>query len=129
MDKQAKVAEGARQSGFPFFNGFSGQAMRFALWPMEMWLQWQADVLKAAAPVTAEWLARRREGTESALGALQRLCACEDAEGAAKVQSDWVSSETKRLESDLRCLSGSALFWSRDAVKPAQQSRRPDQAA
>lgn len=129
MDKQAKAAEGIQRSGFPFFNGFNGQAMRVALWPMELWLQWQAYMLKAAAPVTAEWLARRREGAESAAEALQRLCACEDAEGAAKIQNDWISDETKRLESDLRCLGGSALIWPRETVKAAPQTRRPDQAA
>jgi hypothetical protein len=113
MDKQAKAREGGQRSigEGPFFSGFNGQAMRMAFWPMELWLQWQSEVLKAAAPATAEWMERRREGTDAALRTFQRLCACEDANDAAKIQSEWVNDESQRLKSDLESLSSPALFW------------------
>jgi hypothetical protein len=106
---------------FPFFNAFNSQAMRLACWPLEMWLQWQAGMLRAAAPAAAEWLARRREGTEAALAALEQLCACERAEEASRIQSQWLEDERKRLETDLRAWTGPAAFWPN--VTAARQAR------
>ena len=88
------------------FSRFNGQAMRLAAWPLEIWLQWQGEMLKAAAPAAADWFARRREGTEAALKTLDRLTACGDFQEAAKLQRDWVENETKRLEADARALGG-----------------------
>ncbi len=124
MDKQPQNVGGVERAfaGFPFFKGFNGQAMRLAVWPIELWLQWQADMLKAAAPATAHWIARRREGTEAALHALERLIACEDVEDASKIQGEWIEGETKRLESDVRALSGQALLWSRETGKAARHA-------
>lgn len=110
-----KSAEGT--AGFPFLPGFDGGAMQWALWPMQLWLQWQADVLKTMAPQTTDWMRRRREGTEAALHALEQLCACHNVAEASKVQNQWLEDETKRLESDMRALSGSALRFSRETAK------------
>src|SRR5579883_1688588 len=77
-------------AGSDFLPGFNGAAMQWALWPMQFWLQWQANMLKAVAPTTAEWMERRRQGTEAALHALDRLCACHSAAEASKVQSEWL---------------------------------------
>jgi hypothetical protein len=122
MDKAEEVTERGMPGLFPgmsFFGGsggFSGQAMRWAIWPMEFWLQWQADLLKAAQPAAADWMARRREGTEAALKALERLCACHDARDASKIQSEWIEDEAKRIESDMRSL-GVAFTWPREFAK------------
>ena len=59
-----KSAEGT--AGFLFLAGFNGAAMQWAIWPVQIWLQWQADVLKAAAPTATDWMKRRSEGTEAA---------------------------------------------------------------
>ena len=92
MDKHPPNVGGVERTlaGFPFFKGFNGQAMRLATWPIDFWLQWQADMLKAAAPATADWIARRCEGTEAALRALERLTACQDVEDASKIQGEWI---------------------------------------
>jgi hypothetical protein len=103
--------------GFPLFNAFNGQAIRLAVWPMELWLQWQADLLKAAAPATAEWLTRRREGTAAALETLERLGTCQDIKEVSRIQSEWVEDETKRLETDMRVLGGLSFLWPREAAK------------
>jgi hypothetical protein len=123
MEKTVDPADRAGRSAydFPFFNGFNSQAMRLACWPVEMWLQWQAEMLRAAAPAAVEWLARRREGTAAALQALEQLCTCERAEEASRIQSQWFEDERKRLESDLRALSGPAVFW--PSVKAARPAR------
>ena len=107
MEKKPEATEPGER-GFPFFGSFgsfNGQNMRWAIWPMEMWLNWQADMLKAAAPATADWLARRREGTEVAMRALERLCACHNAQDVSKIQSEWIEDETNRLQSDMRSFS------------------------
>jgi hypothetical protein len=69
-----KSAEGT--AGFLFLAGFNGAAMQWAIWPVQIWLQWQADVLKAVAPTTTDWMKRRSEGTEAARRALEWLCTC-----------------------------------------------------
>jgi len=106
-----RVEEGAEHGlpTLPLFGdgvGFNVQAMRWASWPIEYWLQLQADMLRDAA----DWIARRREGTEAALRALEGLCACRDARDASKIQSGWIEDEAKRLESDMRSL-GVAFAW------------------
>jgi len=113
MQQQAKG--GAIE--FALLPDFNGTVMRWTIWPMQFWLQWQADMLKAFAPTTTDWLGRRREGTEAALHALERLCACHNVADASKVQNEWIEDEAKRLESDMRALSNSALLWSREAAK------------
>lgn len=131
MDKQVKAVAGDPHGMWPLppFSGFSGSAIRAAIWPIEFWLQWQADVLKVAAPATAEWMARRREGAEAALQALHRLCDCADVNDAARVQNEWVSDETKRIESDFRSLSDSVLFWPQAAAKAGRYVMQTERAA
>lgn len=128
MDKQMPAPEAASKgfAGVPFVTGFNGQAMRLAVWPMELWLQWQADLLKAVAPAAGDWMTRRREGTEAALLALARLTACQDAKEASKIQSEWVEGESKRLESDMRALSNPAFLWPRDSAKAGGQAAQAE---
>jgi hypothetical protein len=95
----------------PYVYGFNNQAMRMSLWPIQLWLQWQTGMLKAAEQVTGEWMVRRREGAEAALHAVERLTACQDPKDAPAIQSEWIEQETKRLESDWRALGTPALFW------------------
>ena len=131
MDKRTQAAGGAGRdiAGFPVFNGFNGQAMRLAVWPVELWLQWQADMLKAVAPAMADWVTRRREGTEAALHALERLCACEDVADASKIQAEWIEGETKRLETDMRALTDAAVVRRREAARAGAREQRAGQPA
>lgn len=128
MDKRTQAAAGGagrEVAGFPVFNGFNGQAMRLAVWPVELWLQWQADMLKAVAPAMADWVTRRREGTEAALHALERLCACEDIADASTIQTEWIEGEAKRLETDMRALTGTATLVRRREATKAGPRQRP----
>lgn len=81
----AEAAQQAQNTSLPQ-QAFGWHGMRSALLPVELWLQWQADVLKVAAPAAADWMARRREETEATLSAVQQLCACEDPKEAARIQ-------------------------------------------
>ncbi|HUK11253.1 MAG TPA: hypothetical protein VLX09_25530 [Stellaceae bacterium] len=129
MDKPEEVTERGAPA-LPFFGdvgNFNGQAMRWAIWPLEFWLQWQADLLRAAQPAAADWMARRREGTEAALKALERLCACHDARDVSKIHNEWMEDEAKRLESDMRSV-GVAFTWPHQFAKlsgAAAQMERP----
>ena len=58
---------------------FDGSLTQMIARPLEAWLRWQADLLKAAQPLTADWFERRREGTDAALAALEKLTRCEPA--------------------------------------------------
>ena len=116
-------------AGFPFLPGFNGPAMQWAFWPMQLWLQWQADVLKAVAPQTTDWMKRRREGTEAALHALEQLCACHNVAEASKVQNEWFEDEAKRLEKDMRALGDSTLLFSREPPKTGRPATHAPRAA
>jgi hypothetical protein len=117
MSKRARAPSSGEQGVATFlpFNGFNGEAVRLAVWPVELWLQWQADLLKSAGPALTDWMTRRREGTEAALHALERLCACEDLADVSKIQGEWIEEETRRLETDMRALAGAALIHARAA--------------
>jgi hypothetical protein len=123
MSKRAQAPSGEQSvAALPPFKGFNGEAVRIAVWPMELWLQWQADLLKSAGPALAGWMARRQEGTEAALHALEQLCACEDFAAASRIQSEWIADETRRLETDLRALGGAALIGTRAATAEAAKA-------
>lgn len=113
MDRPGKPAERAERGprGGASLNGFNSEMARMALWPTQLLLLWQGEALRAVASATAEWMARRQEETEAALQAVQRLCSCQHADDAAKIQREWASEEAKRLESDLYSLTKPALFW------------------
>lgn len=97
---------------------------------MELWLQWQADVLRAAASATADWMTRRRDGTAAALHALARLSAYQDVNDASRLQSEWIAEQTKRLKSDMRALSTPTLLPQREAqeAQPSVDHRQTRQA-
>jgi hypothetical protein len=110
-------------SQFPVLDGFNSQAAELAAWPMRIWLQWQAGVLNAAAPATADWFRRRCAGTEAALHALERLASCHDGLDASKVQREWLEEETQRLQEDWRALTNQAFQWSREAGNAPVRAR------
>lgn len=111
MEKQTgKVSPSKGTSEIsPFLNGFDGQALAWATWPVEMWMKWQQDILKAALPATNGWMERRQEGAEAIVQALKKLNGCSDLRTALEIQSEWLEEERKRLESDFTALT--APFW------------------
>jgi len=120
MEKQIQSAEGAKRE--TALLPFDRSAFRLAVWPMEFWLQWQADMMKTAASVTTDWLSRRREGAESALRALERLSACHDVNEASKVQREWIADEAERLGSDMRALSDSKRYSLQESAKASRHT-------
>lgn len=97
--------------------------------PFEIWLRWQADMLKAAEPVTTGWLERRREGTEAALEAIEKLAACRDLSEAASIHSDWLDGAMKRLNSDIEVLTEQAMAMSREAFTASRNATQTSSEA
>lgn len=89
---------------------------RVVTWPIEAWLRCQAGILKAAQPVTAGWIERRREGATAALETFERLVLCKDWEEAASIQRNWIEESMKRLDSDLHAFSDQALAIAQEAM-------------
>ena len=121
MNGHARETRTTETSIFAAFPAFNGDVARTMLWPIETWLRLQAEMLNAASPATADWVARRREGTADALNAIEKLCKCKDFQDASKVQTEWLKDESKRLEADLRALSDQTATFARAAQKAAQQ--------
>lgn len=111
MEKHAGKASAAKDGPgpLPVSNGFDGQALAWATWPVEMWMKWQLDMLRAALPATNGWMERRHEGAESTLQALKKLNGCNDLRAALDIQSAWLEEERKRLESDFTAIT--SPFW------------------
>jgi hypothetical protein len=120
MDGNVRKTQSAGDflAALPAFNGYVARMM---LWPTEAWLRLQSEFLNAAAPAAAQWLDRRREGTTAALASIERLQKCRDVRDASEIQSEWVRSEAKRLEADMRSLSEQTLLVAQAAEKAARQ--------
>jgi Phasin protein len=94
------------------------------LWtrPMETWLQWQADLLKAAELAAAGWFERRRDATQAALETIEKLSHCNDLGRAASIQGDWLDGSVKRLTSDFEALTGHAKTLWQDAAAATRKA-------
>jgi len=95
---------------------FDGSIVQMMARPVEIWLHWHNDLLKAVEPATLGWLQRRRDGVDAALAALERLARCADLGEAASIQSDWIDGAIKRLNSDMAALTEQAITLSQEAA-------------
>jgi len=95
---------------------FGAPITRMVAGPMEAWLQWQADTLKAAEPVMKGWLERRRDATAATLETIERLGRCGDLGEAALIQGEWIDGAMKRLNADIQTLTDHAMTLSQEAV-------------
>jgi hypothetical protein len=93
--------------------------------PFEIWLRWHQDLLKAAEPVTIGWLERRRESTDAALAALEKLVRCTDLGEAASIQREWIDGAVKRLNSDITSLTEQTVALSQEAVAVTRYAIQP----
>lgn len=100
----------------------SGQAMKMAAIPMSLGLQWQADFWKAAAPASAEWIARRQEGAAAALEALEKMSACGSMAEAAEIQKEWFEGAMRRLEADFRMFGAQATAFPQEIAKVGRRA-------
>lgn len=107
----------------------NGKAMHVAVLPAQLWLQWQADFLKAVAPLQAAWIKRRQEGTAAALQTLEKLAACGSPAEAIDIQREWLKDEMERLESDFRVAGAQATALPQELAKAGQRAASAMQEA
>jgi len=96
------------------------QSARMVAWPLEYCLRLQADAMCAAGVSIIDWLRRRREGTDAAFDAFERLIGCRDLAEAASIQQEWLSGAMQRLGSDIEAMTDQVLVVSREAANLAQ---------
>lgn len=99
--------------------------------PLEIWLRWQVDVVKAAEPVTSSWLERRREAAAATLEAVEQLATCRptDFGRAAEIQRDWLDGAMKRWNMDMEAWTTQAATLSQEAGRYAARSSSAAQTA
>ncbi|HEV2549585.1 MAG TPA: hypothetical protein VGU20_19875 [Stellaceae bacterium] len=95
---------------------FDGSMARLWTRPAEACLRWQADMLKAAEPITMDWYKRQRVATGEALFAIEKLSRCNDLSEAASIQREWFDGALTRLITNLETLAEQTKFLSREAV-------------
>src|ERR1041384_538025 len=89
------------------------EAVPSLIWPIEHWLQFQADLLRAAESNLVGWIDRRCEGTSAALSSLVRLSTSHDMGEAVAIHSDYLDGVMKRLDRDFQSAADHALAVSR----------------
>jgi len=95
------------------------------VWPIDHWLQWQAELLKLAAPSLNGFLSRRGEALSAAMRTAEKLVACRDLDAALSIQSEWAEGALKRLELDIEAAAEHAIALSHcaaDATRRAAQT-------
>lgn len=90
-------------------SGVGPQDLPAVTWPIEQWLQLQAELFRATAPSLTDWINRRFEGFNAALRATERLAACRDMSEALSVHAEWLEGAIRRLDFDGRSIIQQAL--------------------
>jgi hypothetical protein len=98
------------------------EAVPSLAWPMELWLQFQADLFRASEPVLIGWIDRRCEGTGALMHSVERLTACQDFGEAVAIHSEWLTGVMGRLDRDVQALAEHALAVSQCASGATQQA-------
>ena len=90
-------------------------------WPVEQWLQFQAELLKATTPGLTDWLNRRFEGLTAALQAVEKLATCREIGEAVAIHAEWLDGTIKRLDLDSQGLIAQALAVSQCTAGATRQ--------
>lgn len=98
------------------------EAVPSLAWPLELWLQFQADLFRATEPALIGWIDRRCEGTGAVLRSVERLTTCQDFGEAISIQSEWLTGFMGRLDRDIQAVAEHALAVSQCASGATQQA-------
>ena len=122
--KTVKSAPAPAMAGacFADFTRFDPSMAHLMTRPMEAWLQWQADTLKAAEPTMMQWLGRRREANAAMLATIEKFGRCTDIAEALQIQQEWLDGVLKRMTADLQTLAEHAMTASQEVVTVTRQA-------
>jgi len=95
---------------------------RLPTWPIESWLQFQADLFSAAEPALTSWLARRGEAACSALETMARLTVSRDLGEALAAQNEWLDGVLARINLDLHGMIEQAQAVTRCTARATQDA-------
>jgi hypothetical protein len=93
--------------------------------PIEIWLRWHHDLLKAVEPATMGWLERRRQSAGAAFEALEKLVRCTDLGEAASIERDWIDGAIKRFNSDIAAAAERTVTLSQEALAVTRLVTQP----
>jgi hypothetical protein len=102
--------------------GREAEASGETISPLEQWLQFELDLMKANEPDMIGWINRRCEAALAALHAAGELAACSDFSAALAIQSSWLDSAASRLERDARAVAACADAVARCTRGAAQRA-------
>ena len=100
---------------------FEGMAQVWAH-QIQMCLQWQADLFKAAGPFATSWFERQREAAYSVLETIEKFARCGDLAGAVAIQRQWSEAAGKRLTAEPGKLADQATSPRREAVSASRDA-------
>jgi hypothetical protein len=98
------------------------EAAAETIWPLEQWLLFELDLMKANEPGVIGWIDRRCEAALAALQVASELAACRDLSAALAVQSSWLDHAASRLERDACAVMACADAVARCARGAAQRA-------
>src|SRR5215469_13792723 len=100
---------------------FEGMAQVWAH-QIQMCLQWQADMFKAAGPFATRWFERQLEAAYSVLENIEKFARCGDLTGAVAIQRQWSEAAGKRLTAEPEKLTDQATSPRREAVSASRDA-------
>jgi Phasin protein len=95
------------------------EVRRVALQQAETFWRAQERALDHLDTMIQEWLNRRRQGTQAALEAAQKLCGCKDPNEASSVYGAWMTGSAERLADDARAFSERMMRMMQDLAEAA----------
>jgi hypothetical protein len=93
--------------------------------PVQAYLRWQAEMLKATEPVAIGWFERQLDATNLALENFEKIANCGDIGEAVAIQREWFEAAGKRLTIELEKLTEQATSLSREAVSATRDAMQP----
>ena len=95
---------------------------RLFVWPFEMMLRLQANMVSAIRESTESWAERRQEAADDAVRSFERLIHCKDIGEAVTIQQEWLEGTIQRVSEDFSAFANQNAAISRDAASSAREA-------
>lgn len=95
---------------------------RLFVWPFEMMLRLQANMVNAMRESTGSWIGRRQEAADDAVETFERLIYCQDVGEALAIQQEWLEGTMRRVNDDIEGFAKQGAALSHEAASSAQEA-------